>query len=567
MEDKILKKVRGYYENAIGSSSYQKWQEEAKLAWQFYDGEQWNSEEKLSLAENGQPAIVINKIATKIDNVAGTEISGRTRILYRSRSGEKQEEKTAKALSDLALYVAEKNDQPIEVSSMFKEGLITGIAWLDTGVENAQEGVSLFNRHESSFDVIFDPNAKRMDYSDARFVCRERWLDEDDLKTFFPKNAAKMSELLNMQASHAGTFGKKVENHNYMNAEDRLFRVVEVQYKKTEKRYRVKGKTGSEFLTFEKETAYANHENTVTSEFAPRVYVAYFSENILLENKPLPYQHGKFTLIPYIFKRDKEDGRPYGIVRHAIDPQREFNKRRSKAMHLLNTAQVIADIDAVEDPNILAREAARPDGVILKRPGKELRIIRNADLAASQVSVMDNAAKDIQEVLGVFDEAIGKKSNATSGVAIQQRQMAGNMNQMFAFDALRRTKKELGLMVLSMIRQFFTSEMVIQITDDLSAPRVIHLNQPIEDGFGNTIKGDDGEILKVNDVRKGIFDVHVEEVRDVLSSRELELSQLNMLLQSGVPVPPQMLVEATTLRNKQEILESMNAQREIKGDS
>ncbi len=95
----------------------------AKAAWDFYDGTQWTREEVDALSEHGQPAIVINRIAAKVDNLAGTEVAGRTRVVYRSRSGASGEEDTARVLTDLALYVAERNDQALEVSGMFKAGL------------------------------------------------------------------------------------------------------------------------------------------------------------------------------------------------------------------------------------------------------------------------------------------------------------------------------------------------------------------------------------------------------------------------------------------------------------
>ncbi len=290
-----------------------------------------------------------------------------------------------------------------------------------------------------------------------------------------------------------------------------------------------------------------------------RARVAYFSGDILLDDRPLAYEHNSFTLVPFVYKRQRADGRPYGLVRSALDPQRELNKRRSKAMHLLNTAQVIADVDAVDDPNVLVREAARPDGVILKRAGKDLRILRNTDLAVSQVQVMEQAGRDIQDVIGVFDEAIGKQSNATSGVAIQQRQLAGSMNQMFAFDTLRLLKKNLGVQVMALIRQFFTQEMVIQITDNLGAGRIIRLNEPVRDAMGKQVKGPDGKPLVMPDLSAGQFDVVVEEVRDVASARELEASQLEMLVRAGVPVPPDVLVEVSGVSGKERILSALQA--------
>ena len=557
MTDMTLTKVKGYFESAVHSHAYRTWLDDAKKAWAFYDGEHWSADEISQLEDYGQAPIVINKIAPKIDNIAGTEIASRTRIIYRSRSGEKGEEETAKALSDLALYVAERSEQAIELSNMFKAGLVTGIAWMDVGVEEGSEGPHIFNRYENEFNVVWDPNAQRQDYSDARFVCRERWLDEDEVKHLFPEKAAHI--LSSTTAAEVKRFGQRTDANEitYFNASRKLWRVVEVQYKQTETVYRVRTEDGALVTTFDKKEAHAiaGTGGNINAEYAPRVYTAYFSDNILIQNTSMPYLHNSFTLVPFIFKRNRKTGAPYGLVRTAIDPQRELNKRRSKAMHLLNTAQVIADVDAVDDPNMLAREAARPDGIILKRPGKDLRILRNTDLASSQVSVMEKAALDIQEVMGVFDESVGRSTNATSGVAIQTRQIASNTNQMFAFDALRRTKKMLGLSVLDLIRQFFTSEMAIQITDNLSAPRLVRLNQPLLKDDNTPVLNEAGKPIVLNDVRTGVFDIHVEEVTDALSSRELELTQLQILMQAGVPVPPQMLVEASTLRNKESLIQ------------
>jgi hypothetical protein len=558
MSTDILTRVKGFYEEAVQAPAYKTWLAEAKRAWAFYDGDQWTAEETDKLESYGQAPIVINKIASKVDNIAGTEIASRTRIVYRSRSGEAGEEETAKALSDLALFVAERNDQSIELSSLFKAGLITGISWLDVGVEEGDEGKLIFNRYENELSVVWDAHAQRMDYSDARFVCRERWLDAEAIKHLFPESSAPL--LSDTQADVRRRFGTTTQGIAYHNPDRNLWRVVEVQYKQTETLYRVRLANGDVAVTFDKSEA-ARMGTVVDSAFAPRVYIAYYSGNVLLDHTPLPYLHNRFTLVPFLFKRNRSTGAPYGVVKTAIDPQRELNKRRSKAMHLLNTAQIIADVDAVDDPHTLAREAARPDGLILKRPGKDLRIIRNTELAGSQVSVMEKASLDIQEVMGVFDEAVGRTSNATSGVAIQSRQMASTTNQMFAFDALRRTKKTLGLMVLSLIRQFFTTEMTIQITDNLSAPRLVRLNQPLLDAQGHPVVDDAGQKVLVNDVRTGVFDIHVEEVADALSSRELELAQLHMLMQAGVPVPPQILVEASTLRNKQELMTHLTIQQ------
>ena len=554
----ILEKVKAYYQESKNSSIYQNWLANAKQAWNFYDGEQWTESEKLALEKSAQAPIVINKIATKIDSVSGNEISSRTRVAYRSRTGEQNEENTARALTDLALYVAEKNDQSIELSNMFKAGLVTGVGWLDIGVKNNGNIPYIFNNSENELNVIFDVRSRNLDYSDARFVAREKWLDIPTLQALFKEKANPVIKELQAHSynqNYGFSFNEELTSaEEYLNTQEQRAKVVEVQFKQTEKLYTVTNKLGQSFSTFDKTLAYKEKENDVTETFNYRTYLVYFTEHTVLEFKALDYDFNDFTLVPFFFKRKRTTGEPYGLVKSAIDPQKEYNKRRSKALHLLNTVQVIADVDAVEDPNILAREAARPDGVILKRPGKDLKILRNAELANSQVTIMNQATADIQETTGVFDDRLGKKTDAVSGVAIAQRQIASTNNQMFAFDNLRKVKKQLGRMVLSLIRQYFTSEMIINITDDISVPKLVSLNKAATDEQGNPIFDENNKLVKINDVSFGDFDIHVEEVKDALSSQEYELNQLLALKSAGVAIPNDLLIESTSLKSKDKII-------------
>lgn len=563
-ELKILEKAKAYYQESKNSTIYQNWLKQAKQAWNFYDGEQWTESEKNALEKSAQAPIVINKIATKIDSVSGNEISSRTRIAYRSRSGEQNEEKTARALTDLALYVAEKNDQSIELSNMFKAGLVTGVGWVDVGIKNTGNIPYIFNNSENELNVIFDVRSRNLDYSDARFVAREKWLDIPTLQALFKEKANPVIKELQSQSYNQVqnfSFNEELTNaEEYLNTQEQRAKVVEVQFKQTEKLYTVTNKLGKSFSTFDKKLAYKEKENAITESYNYRSYLVYFTESTVLSYKPLDYEFNDFTLVPYFFKRKRTTGEPYGLVKSAIDPQKEYNKRRSKALHLLNTAQVIADVDAVEDPNILAREAARPDGIILKRPGKDLKIIRNAELANSQVSIMNQATLDIQETTGVFDDRLGKKTDAVSGVAIQQRQIASTNNQMFAFDNLRKVKKQLGRMILSLIRQYFTSEMIINITDDVNVPKLVSLNKIATDKQGVPVLDENGQVIKINDVAYGDFDIHVEEVKDALSSQEYELNQLLALKTAGVNIPNELLVNATSLTDKEKIVQANNQQ-------
>ena len=84
------------------------------------------------------------------------------------------------------------------------------------------------------------------------------------------------------------------------------------------------------------------------------------------------------------------------MVRGLISLQDEINKRRSKAMHLLNVHQVVAEQGAVPDVDKARREVARPDGYVEVMPGLKFEIQQTADLAAGQFQLLQHATAEMQ---------------------------------------------------------------------------------------------------------------------------------------------------------------------------
>jgi len=118
---------------------------------------------------------------------------------------------------------------------------------------------------------------------------------------------------------------------------------------------------------------------------------------------------------------------PYGVIRRVRDVQKDLNKRASKRLFMLNTNQVIADEGAVDDWDVMRDEVGRPDGVIIKEPGRELEIRRDTEAANGQVEMMQLAATSIQKSAGVAQENMGRQTNAVSGEAIKARQLQGSV--------------------------------------------------------------------------------------------------------------------------------------------
>src|SRR5690606_25854248 len=96
-------------------------------------------------------------------------------------------------------------------------------------------------------------------------------------------------------------------------------------------------------------------------------YFAEFTKGGILKAGPSPYVNDKgesdCELLFQSAYVDRDNNR-YGLVREFISLQDAINKRNSKALHQLNTSQIVFAKGAVPDIERARREAARPDGAI-----------------------------------------------------------------------------------------------------------------------------------------------------------------------------------------------------------
>jgi len=106
------------------------------------------------------------------------------------------------------------------------------------------------------------------------------------------------------------------------------------------------------------------------------------------------------------------------------------------------------------------------------------------------------------------------------------------------------------------IKQYWTEERWVRIPDEVQAPQVIGLN---------VVQGYDPMTMQPvmqNPVAQMDVDIIIDEAPDVVTLRQEEFEQLSTLAQQGIPIPPEMLIEASSVRNKKRLLEAMKAQQE-----
>ena len=551
-----IDRFKAWFQSTNDHPACKNWRTNSKEARSFYDGDQHSAADRAELDERGQPIVTVNKIFAKINNLKGAQRLVRRRVGAKPRTV--QDVKAASSITDLFRYIDYRADYGQEESLAFDDGIVEGIGWLEAYVKEDELGqLEIDIDNEEPQRIRIDPLSRRYDLSDARFVCRDKWIDLDEAIELFPEKRM----ILESYVETADSTSPNVVRHgplddydmieptgsiSYVDPLRRRVRLVEMWYRE----FQDVMWSGFKHIPELAPSAFSEKEQMAQlgiSKTRQRVVrTGIFCGDIELSDILTPYNNklniNRFPFFPFFCFR-KKNGEPYGYVGQSIDVQREINKRRSKALHILNTVQIIADANAVEDIEDLREEAARPDGILLKKAGTELTIERNINLAQSQFNIMNQSSSDLQDIIGVFDEALGKSTNARSGEAIAQRKQSSNQNNLIVLDNLRRTRLLLWRFVLGLVKQFYTEEQIILVTDETTGE-----SKPVE------LNGVDSNLASA------LVDVVIDELEPNPSAQEEQFMYLVEAAKSGLPIPPDVIIEASSLRNKDKILERMRAQ-------
>jgi hypothetical protein len=185
-------------------------------------------------------------------------------------------------------------------------------------------------------------------------------------------------------------------------------------------------------------------------------------------------------------------------------------------------------------------------------PGKitKIDIQEHQQLAASQISILQQSENEIQQISGANAEQLGYQSNAESGRAIEKRQVQGATITAPLFANLRQSTKLLGEQIIALIQGAWTHEKILRITDRLTgAEKFLSINQPDESG------------KITHNITQGKYDLIVSDApqTDTVRERNLELV-MEWVKKSPPEVIPQIIhlaFEMSNLPNKEQLLARM----------
>jgi len=589
------KKLKEWWHEARTASADNRF--EQALDADFHDGLQWRDDDAQVLRERGQAPLVFNAIAQHIRWILGTE--RRTRVDFKVYGREKEDEKPAQTKSKLLKFTDDINHSAYARSMGFADAVKVGVGWLECGIRSDPTEEPLFDRWESWRNMWNDPLAKEPDNSDSRFLFRAKWVDEDIAVTMFPDRAdvihqsAVSHQLFSFSEDddlgftglyHAFTPGSTtIQSGRAMFADSfhigirrKRVRLIECWYREPVKVQMLRTRVSPLMNPIFRNQLMRMNGDELTGERSPsvnqllfdghasiydavkmKVRVAIFANKGMLQDVASPYRHDRFAFTPiWAFKRDR-DNQPYGVIRNMRDPQEDLNKRKSKALWIMSSNQVIADEDAVEDWDEAEEQIARPDGIIKKRAGSDFEINNDTALAKEHVAMMLHDIEFLENSSGVTDENRGGVTNAASGRAINLRQTQGSVVTADLFDNFRFALQLHGEKKLSLIEQYYTEPKVIRITNDRGAD-FMNINMPGQD--------DDGALQIENDISrtKADFIVDTQDFRETIRLAMFD-SMMNLIQGLDPEVQMQLLDMVIDLGDVPGREEMVRRIREING--
>jgi hypothetical protein len=548
MKEITTSQLREMFEEAEETS--QTARDEAERARDYVDGKQLTTAELEELRRRGQPAIIVNRIRRKVEWLKGLEVKQRTDPRAFPRTP--KHEMGAEASTDALRFVADNTEWDKHRSAVWDNMLVEGFGGVEVVHQMTRKGdVEIVINHYPWDRLFYDPHSRRHDFSDARYLGAVVWMDKEEVLEDFP-DSEKDIEALSSESIGTDTYDDRPKHGLWYDRKRSRLKVCLVWYKKN-----------------------------------GQWYWCRFIRDIKLESGESPYvgQDGD-SVCPLILESAfiGRDNDRYGIVRDMFGPQDEINKRRSKALHALNVNQIIYSEGMVDDEAAMKREVARPDGAIkiAADPEGRFEINTNGELAMGQFNLLQEAKMEI-DLLGANSALEGEGGDSQSGRAVLAKQQGGMIEIASLMDRLHDFTNRVYRAMWDRVRQFWTEERWIRVTDDERNVRFVGLNRPVtlQEKLGQLppeqvqmaaqrlmLRPGDPRLQAVVDVENRVeeieVDIVIEEVPDRVTLQGEAFEALLKYAQQGA-IPPEVLIEADPglpASKKEKLLEQLEQQRQ-----
>jgi hypothetical protein len=479
--------------------------DESREAWRYYHVAQLTAQQREVYKKRGQPAIIFDRISRKVDGLVGVIRKLRTdpKAFPQSQKHEAGAEiatQTVRTVLDASTF------EDLEAEAARDAGVhgfaVSSLRFVTSDTGDPDIGVEYVDPRT----YFYDPRSVDPLFKDRRFDGTYKWADIDEIEEMVPG----ARDLIGA-ASDDGTYSTAfdADRENLWIDDKGRHRLVDHWYIKN----------GTWMWCLHVGSAVLQHGSS-----------PFFDKNAKTINKFFPVSN----LIDH-------DGDRYGYIRRLKGPQDAMNQHRSKALHIMNTRQLFLRKGVVEDMEKARQQVARPDGVVEHNGvwGQDIIVDQPNQEFLQQTQYYQDAKNEIDQ-FGPNAALIGDLGKSASGRAYAIAQQAG-LSELGPFLKNQRIwKLEQYKAIWCAAQRYWTAERWIRVNDpDEEEAKFFQINALGLDQYGRP--------ALVNALGTIDVDILFDEGPDTETVMGDVFDTLSALAQNGVPVPPQVIIEVSTL--------------------
>jgi hypothetical protein len=269
----------------------------------------------------------------------------------------------------------------------------------------------------------------------------------------------------------------------------------------------------------------------------------------LLYSGPDPTGLDNYPFIPVLLYHepliDTFELKIQGIVRSIRDAQRQYNRRHSQIIDLMesiiNTGWITKN-GAVLDPNMLM-QAGQGKQIVVNEGydvNADVREISAPNIPPGYLQYQDIIDKNIMEIPGASDELLGLSSvgdSQVSGKLAEVRASNGLKGNRGIFDNLEQSKKYLGKLVIEAVQKNYSYGKIQRIIGE----------EPSEEFLSGQFEE---------------YDCAIKQAVKTPTQREAYYYQLLQLVALGAPIPWTNILEVAPLQGSTKLHEILRQQAE-----
>jgi len=531
------------------------WREQAWRSSEMYDGgkAQWTQADYDAAIDAGIDPVTINRTFPAVNLLLGYEAINKYDITAKARTNKDSE--VSQIMTESIKFIMDQCTGTYLISQVFKDQIIPGFGCLSPSLNRDPRKEKLTLKYRDWKEMWWDPfSMPWWNPESTKYVFQQRWMDLTSLQAEFKEKENELQDKFNeLSGAQSDTYSsffndeaslieentRQMAGSGWVESKRKRVRPVEMWYPRDEQRMFASFLDGTvielDDLELEEQFQIVQQAQEVVVAVVKKMYVCTFIDNLVLMHQPSPFPHDEYPFVPFLGYIDRFKT-PYGVPKQIMGQDEEVNKRRSMALAFLKSRRVTVEEGVAKDKEGLQRvyeEANKLDGFVVVKKGMidKIKIHEQAELAPSQISILQQDEREIQEMSGANSESSGFKTPALSGVALEKKITQGATTTATLFDNKRRSLHMIGEQIVANVQGFWKAPKVLRITDRLSgAERFVQLNQKVI-GENNVIKFR-------NNITQGKYDTVISDQPQTDTVRE---QNMNLVIEWVKKSPPEVI--------------------------